>query len=44
MDAVNRTTARLLENAGLHEPPRVERPTGAAGRLDVADFDLPAHV
>jgi DNA-binding SARP family transcriptional activator len=44
MDTVNRTTARLLENAGLHEPPRVERPPVAAGRLDMADFDLPARV
>jgi len=44
MDAVNRTTAHLLENAGLHEPPGVERPAGPAGQLDVADVDLPARV
>jgi hypothetical protein len=44
MDTVNRTTARLLENAGLHEPPRVALPPVAAGRLGVADFDLPARV
>ena len=44
MDTVNRTTARLLENAGLHEPPRGERQPVVAGRLDVTDFDLPARV
>jgi predicted ATPase len=43
-DTVNRTTARLLERAGLHGPSLVERPPASGGRLGVADFDLPARV
>jgi predicted ATPase len=43
-DAVDRTTARLLETAGWHETPRVDRPAVRAGRLAVSDVDLPARV
>jgi DNA-binding SARP family transcriptional activator len=43
-DAVNRTTARLLEHAGWRETPTVEWPAAQAGRLAVSDFDLPARV
>jgi DNA-binding SARP family transcriptional activator len=43
-DAVNRTTARLLEVAGWHDTPRPDRAGGGAGRLAVSDFDLPARV
>jgi DNA-binding SARP family transcriptional activator len=44
MDAVNRTTARLLESAGWRETPRVGRPAIEVGRLAASDFDLPARV
>ena len=43
-DAVNVVTARLLETAGWHEPPRPERPGVQAGRLAASDFDLRARV
>jgi DNA-binding SARP family transcriptional activator len=44
-DAVNRTTARLLEIAGWREtPPHVARQGVPAGRLAASDFDLPARV
>ena len=43
-DAVNVVTARLLDTAGWHEPPRLERPGVQAGRLEVSDFDLRARV
>jgi predicted ATPase len=43
-DAVNRTTARLLEVAGGHDTPRPDRADGRAGRIAVSDFDLPARV
>lgn len=44
-DVVNRTTARMLESAGSHDPPRVESAGGVeTGRLAPADFDLPARV
>jgi DNA-binding SARP family transcriptional activator len=43
-DAVNRTTARLLESAGWREAPRVGRPPAEVGRLAASDFDLPARV
>lgn len=43
-DAVNRTTARLLESAGWRESPAVEHPGVHAGRLAASDFDLPARV
>jgi len=44
-DGVNRTTARLLEHAGWRETQTVEWPAShsQAGRLAVADFDLPAR-
>jgi DNA-binding SARP family transcriptional activator len=42
-DAVNSTTARLLEAAGWQETPRVDRAV-RTGRFAVADFDLPARV
>ena len=42
-DAVNRTTARLLESAGWRETPHVER-RAPAGRLAPSDFDLPARL
>jgi predicted ATPase len=40
-DAVNRTTARLLEHAGWRETPTAEWPAVPTGRLAVSDFDLP---
>jgi len=43
-DAVNRTTARLLEAAGWQEIPRVDRDAMRAGRFVVTDLDLPARV
>jgi hypothetical protein len=43
-DAVNRTTARLLEVAGWHDTPRPDRAGVRAGRIAVSDFDLPARV
>jgi DNA-binding SARP family transcriptional activator len=42
-DAVNVVTARLLDTAGWHEPPRLERPGMQAGRLAASDFDLRAR-
>ena len=43
-DAVDRTTARVLESAGLQTPPRIEVAAVQAGRLAPADFDLRARV
>jgi len=43
-DAVNRTTARLLEQAGWRDTPTVEWPAVPAGRLAASDFDLPARL
>jgi DNA-binding SARP family transcriptional activator len=43
-DAVNRTTARVLELVGGGETPRATWTTGQTGRLDASDFDLPARV
>jgi DNA-binding SARP family transcriptional activator len=43
-DAVNVVTARVLDTAGSHESPRLERPRTQAGRLAASDFDLPARV
>ena len=43
-DTVNRTTARLLEVAGWHEAPPVQRSAARAGHLAAADVDLPARV
>ena len=39
-EAVNRTTARLLDLAGRRDAPRFERTPMPIGRLAVADFDL----
>ena len=43
-DAVNVITARLLDAAGWHDTPRLNRQPVQAGRLAVTDFDLPARV
>jgi hypothetical protein len=43
-DAVNVITARMLDAAGGHDPPRLQRQSGQVGRLAVSDFDLPARV
>ena len=43
-DAVNRTTARLLENAGRRDTSAVAPAGAIAGALAVGDFDLPARV
>ena len=43
-DAVNVITARLLDAAGWHDAPRLQRQPAQAGGLAVSDFDLPARV
>jgi DNA-binding SARP family transcriptional activator len=43
-EAVDRTTARVLESAGLPAPPRSEMIAVQAGLLAPADFDLRARV
>jgi DNA-binding SARP family transcriptional activator len=42
-DAVNRTTARLLESAGWREMPPVQATASLTGQLAAADVDLPAR-
>jgi hypothetical protein len=42
-DAVNAITARLLDAAGWHDTPRLQRQP-ARGGLAASDFDLPARV
>jgi predicted ATPase len=43
-DAVNRLTARLLEQSGFRETPTLQWPVVASGGFAVTDLDLPARV